>query len=442
MITYLYQLSAVKTILRLAATGMLLTPLVLCHFAQAQITTDRKKRLRLIEDQLYTERWRKNFDVKGHLKKLDNDGNGIVDTVEFNAARDANSFLREFGIEPTKAIKISVAVKQSKDFAINEKKRLRKRFSRLVGPELNRFGTEVPLLGVSSFESSKKPAPKVTSFEQRVTGLKESDFPKETLFEARKILNGYDRDKSGFLEGEEIRRIRWAPPFPFTNDLNSDGRLSLLELTKRLEDRYQAALKKKAQKESQSKGGNRSGRRNYSRGRTAVTTESPSQSKSTRSNAQQSRSAKNGDDKAFTSYVDGLFRKYDSDKDQRLSSKELKKMRRPFKGDTNNDGFISKPEAIAFIRSSKSQSTQNSRKQSASLGGPQQPVTSASNRGTPPGSAGPRNPLGKLDINADGQIQMSEFSSQWDEVTLTQFRDMDSDSDGIISAEEWTKKGK
>ena len=44
------------------------------------------------------------------------------------------------------------------------------------------------------------------------------------------------------------------------------------------------------------------------------------------------------------------------------------------------------------------------------------------------------------DSNGDGQIQLSEFTSQFDRDSVDEFNRIDTDGNGVISVEEWNNK--
>lgn len=43
----------------------------------------------------------------------------------------------------------------------------------------------------------------------------------------------------------------------------------------------------------------------------------------------------------------------------------------------------------------------------------------------------------KLDVNQDGQVQMAEFATKWNQERLTQFQRIDANGDGLIERNEW-----
>ena len=501
--------------------------------AVAQDDKGRSRKSRERDRSIEREKWKQKFDLKDYLGKLDSDKSGVLDSDELKNDR-TRQFLARLGINAEGPVKIDAAVKKAEAAYANKRDAERKKFEDQVTSKLNTFGTQKEVKGIESFGATDDKEPVVASFEQRLTGLKVGDFEEHILADARKLLNGYDRDKSGFLEGDEINRIRWKNPTPAESDLNSDGRISLLEMAKRLQDSSDADEDRLDREERdynrRSRGddrrdrdydrGNRGddrrsrgkGRRNrdydrenrdydredrdYNRGsrgddrrdrdydrgddggdrgygqsnrdynsrrpeasgygrsprsgREDYDESSDERSNQAGSRSESSRAKRDG---AFTNYINGVFDKYDIDGDDQLSLDELKKMRRPLKGDRDADGFLSKTEATDFIKSKQN----NSGKSGASN---DRDRSGGSNRGngkeryTPPKASGSRSggksrgggnshsSLGKMDTNSDGQIQMAEFSSTWDEATLQKFREADVDQDGIISADEWSSRGK
>lgn len=124
-------------------------------------------------------------------------------------------------------------------------------------------------------------------------------------------------------------------------------------------------------------------------------------------------------------------------------------MRRPFKGDADNDGFISKAEANAFVSGkttavSGGKETNTYRKATTDRNGRSKSrgKTSKTPQGARTGGGQPRRSFSDLDASSDGQVQMAEFSSTWDDETLQKFRKIDTNEDGILSAAEWKNHSK
>jgi Ca2+-binding EF-hand superfamily protein len=65
----------------------------------------------------------------------------------------------------------------------------------------------------------------------------EKRFDERVYERAENTMDDRDRNKNGFLEGEELTRNNWDPPIE-QNDLNRDGRISLEEMCYRFQARY------------------------------------------------------------------------------------------------------------------------------------------------------------------------------------------------------------
>ena len=396
------------------------------------------------------EKWRKDFDLKEFLQKLDIDKSNVVEVNELTSGR-TRRFLGDMGVNTENPIRINETVKRVKAKSDKKRENARKDFEDKVRPKLNSFGAEPDAYGVAGFGASENVEPQVASFDERISGMKESDFDEAVLKDAKSIMQTYDRDDSKFLEGDEIRRIRWQSPSPDESDTNSDGRISLFELAKRIQDRTDRKSKDESRndkdrdrdRERRDRENDRGRRYDGNRGSDSSSRSSESSSKGS-SNASETKSDSSSQTSkskadAYQAYVDGLFKKYDRDKDSKLSPEELKKMRRPLKGDYDKDGFITKFEATKYLtdgaekksgKSSRDGSSSPTKRSSNSSGGGSSKSSSSSQRGT----------FSDLDTNGDGQIQMSEFSTQWDEDTLQSFRKSDADQNGILSNEEWKTK--
>jgi len=274
--------------------------------------------------------------------------------------------------------------------------------------------------------------------------MKASDFEPEMLKKADKLLGTFDRDKNGFLDGDEISRLSWKSPPPETSDLNRDGRLSKMELAKRftageattrkirstseLDD-----LRKKSSGASSgksSKGDPRSRRGDYD-----SRAKSGSAVAKAKANAQSAQ--------GYAKYVDRSFKKYDANSDGRLDKKELAKSSLLKKAkDSDGDGFISKQEAIALVSGGKikapSATPSSKEVTSPRPSDPKVSPVASSPSARPSGSRS--SPLSDEDADADGQIQMHEFSDTWTAEKLKEFRDMDKNGDGLLSPTEWRNR--
>ena len=272
------------------------------------------------------------------------------------------------------------------------------------------------------------------------------------LEKADKRLDTFDRDKNGFLDGDEILRLSWKSPPPETSDLNRDGRLSKMELAKRFSEAQESTRKSSSSRKgddsrSMGKGSSReeASRSNYHSRRDEQERERGSKNRrretpKPNSSAVAKAKANAQSTQAYAKYVDRSFKKYDANSDGRLDKEELSVSSLLKKAeDTNRDGFISKQEAIALV------SGGNKNKGPAAAASGQRPTSpKPANRRKVAAAATPaaRKPaaLSDKDADADGQIQMHEFTDNWTAEKLKEFRDKDTNGDGLLSPEEFRSK--
>ena len=125
------------------------------------------------------------------------------------------------------------------------------------------------------------------------------------------------------------------------------------------------------------------------------------------------------------------------DRKELAASSLLKKAK-----DSDKDGFISKQEAIALVSGGKIKAP------TASPGSKKTTPSRPSDRRVPPVATSPSarssgsrsTPLSDKDADADGQIQMHEYSDTWTAEKLKEFRDMDKNGDGLLSPTEWRNR--
>ena len=277
--------------------------------------------------------------------------------------------------------------------------------------------------------------------------------------EAEEDLERYDRNRDGAIDSEELRRGRWSDN-PLVYDANGDGRLNLSELTAR--EAY------RRQQERGSRGGDRgsSGERGSSASSVRGFGGGPSPGSS----------GSSGGDRS-SAMIGMLMQRYDSNGSGVLEKSEWSSFRSdPSSADANRDSKISREELTTWLASrmggggrddgGRGGDSGRSRGGDGDRGG----FTGGgfggfsgggiggggndgyANNSDSESAEGPRSyrfltPAERLpsgvpgwfpasDVNADGQVAMFEFTSNWSQAAVDDFAKFDLDGDGSITADE------
>jgi len=409
-----------KTILGLVA---LLALLVCCEVSVAQKPQEQSR-------------------VEAYLKNKDVNGNGKIEPEEMSER--TKKFVSKMGFDPSKNLSISKIVDKA-DKADRAGKH------RAAGKKL--VALKVPGFGVIDESSEGVKAFSAHSFSFN-SGKVSKTYSESDLRLAARTLSSNDRNRDGVLDASEINRTRWGSPSPLISNLNKDGRLTRNELNERYAAREKSRAEfSKSRSSSAGRGQNKKGDRSKisnSRGRSEESygtrrDDSNSRSSSSKNSSSQFVASKAKVNKAkYLKYSRSLIKNYDKDKDGRLSKAEAKKMRRPLVGaDTNDDGFVSESELVESLIStdngrkngSKSENDDSKSFSSKSEKTSYRSGDSSSNRNSRVSPA-----LSKLDSDGDNQVQMHEFSDTWDEDTVAEFYEKDTNGDGVITAAEWVSR--
>lgn len=218
----------------------------------------------------------------------------------------------------------------------------------------------------------------------------ENKFDQKTIDTVNSMLEKYDKDKNGFLDGYEWAGARWRTP-PEGSDLNKDGKLDRLELAKRVSG-FSAPREEE----------NKDDRGSDGRG--------------------------SGDDQIKKSAKSMMYQ-YDKDKSGYLEKEEW------FKSDLadydkNKDGKISTDELASRIAKFASRSSFGSRSDGEKVDtyrflSPLERLP----KGLPSW-------FNDNDLDEDGQIHMSEYASTWSDSKAEEFTRYDLNGDGFITPNE------
>ena len=257
------------------------------------------------------------------------------------------------------------------------------------------------------------------------------------------VLGKYDRNNDEIIDSEEIKSGRWEDPPANESDTNNDGALSRLELLIRYQDREDRknAGKGGGDRDQNDRGRDDKDRDDRDRGRRdreRSRFDSPSDKGDSRDSSSTSSSDTGSRDvrKGYESYVDGIFKSYDKNKDGFLDTDELSKMRRKPSESTDADGDskISKSELVEayLVKAGKSKGSTKGSSLSES--------SKSKSSSTSSGNAGSRSQLTDKDENGNGQIEMAEFETDWTVEKIDEFNQVDKNRDGVITKAEWDAK--
>ena len=399
---------------------------------------------------------RGSFDPESYFKSLDRNGDEKLDKNELPSR--ALAFLKKRGVDVEEdSIALSSISKQLKpknepDDGNRGQKAQKTR------------NLKVPPFGVPAEKYS------VTPF--GVDGAeKQEEFSESTLKNTQKFLRWFDRDKNGVLDEEEIERGRWGAPPPSESDLNQDGVLSRYELNKRYHLREQEQNKQSESTQSRSSRSRRRGNGTDSNGRSSNSSsgDSSSRSSSRSSSSSSSRSRGSGRTSSTTSsstrssatsvlrgsaryqsHAKSLVKQYDKDKDSRLSKAEWKaKLILHADADQNKDGYVTEEEYADALQAdndkkkSASSSPRTTRTASPRTSTGSRARSASRSKYSSNGKSSRKSGAGdfsKLDKDSDNQVQMHEYSSDWDDKKVKEYYAYDTNRDGVITSAEWKAK--
>jgi hypothetical protein len=391
---------------------------------------------------LQAQRNRDNsVNVRSFLQRLDLNRNNYLDPAETKG--QTQQLLQKYGLDPNRSHKIDTIAELIKNNGRNPKDEAS---GRNADRKVPGFGVESEIVGVPDFSPTGEERMSVAAMRTR--------FGDSVMAQVDRTMQRYDTDKSGILEPNEVARARWRNPSAAESDTNKDGSLTRLELAYRYHGREDAALKGKSRAVANSPTSNRTGatrstsNRSTATSRGSRTTSGSSPSRNSRRSSSASSKSRspgfNSGNDAYDRYAEGLLKNYDKDKDQKLSKAELKEMRRPPQNaDKNRDGFVDKSELVESIM--RKSGVEPDRTAAATDSPAKSESKTPGDRLRRPAAATYNQSdsvFGGKDLNNDGQLQMAEFSDEWDEETINEFEEKDSNNDGVITEKEWRGKSR
>lgn len=357
------------------------------------------------------------------VRQMDTNKNGYIDPAEMKGL--AKKYAQRGGLDINRSNSISKVVQIVQNKGKTSKAKTKTKTEKKV-PD---FSVDPPeRFGVRDFSPSG---------EERMTlDMMKRKFSASVMSQVEQTMKRNDKDKSGILDVNEIARSRWSNPTWQESDTNNDQKLSRVELAYRYQGREDLSKKKasirsstRSPQSASSIRGRSTSKSSTSRSKSVSSLRGYKSSTPRRSSSKTSSKTRRGFNSgsdAYKRYAEGLLKSYDDDKDGRLSKTELKDMNRPpKKADKNRDGYVDKAELIASVQersgvSSDSKATEKLRRRSSKANYNESDSV-----------------FGGKDVNGDRQLQMFEFSQEWDDETVKEFEEKDHNGDGVITEAEW-----
>lgn len=247
--------------------------------------------------------------------------------------------------------------------------------------------------------------------------------------EAQRALSRYDRNKDGILDEEEIRRGRWRPD-PLLTDRNGDGKLTFNELALRY------AVRRAESEEGSDDSGNRS-----------------------RGSSQQGSSSSDDNSDRRERFVAMMFGRYDGNNDNVIEGGEMRRLGgRGDQYDLNDDGKITRKEFAEAMSGRFNRGTDDDnrsrffQRRGGDRNGRDDNSNDSSDNGNRRSGRSPyriRTPSEQLaeleelpewfarhDVDTNGQVEMAEYATAWNEEVVADFSQFDLNGDGIITPNE------
>lgn len=442
----------------------------------------------------------RNFDAMRYVKRADRNEDGVLDQQELGGR--LKDYVTKLGVDTSRPVAIAKVQKALDDKAAKESEEERYR-----NIDANR---KVPKFGESQ---ELLPPPDFSPAEPEEDGKSwEDDYDKSTVESVQAYIRRDDKDKDGVLSTKESERVRrWLGD---TVDADKNGSISAKELAAGMKkrsdregsdrgdrrrgssdrrsserdrgsssrDRGSSSRDRGSSSRDQNESRSREGSRDF-RGRSSSSSKNSSTSKSSSSSKKSTRSMTG----RYSSFVDGMLRKYDEDGDGKLNKDERKKVSgsTPLV-DENGDGMVDRGELLNSIegrakpaaaskstaskrptrrRSSRTSEKEESDTREESRETRSRPSRSRSNSSTEKSITydikgfekitldfekradretylkrqGASRDFLEWDKNADGQITMGEIrrGKKWTNELAQKFKKLDSNDDRVVTITEF-----
>lgn len=316
------------------------------------------------------------------IYRLDDNENGFVEPNEISerARPYFEKFARESGISLTRPNSVRRLEFAARRYFERQGNNDSDRIDATPGGSIRGFDIDAESAVVPGFGLSKLKYP----------------YTLEDAEEAESTFERYDRDDDGFLDRSEADRARWTDSNPFDDDVNGDGLLSRMELIQRY-------ARKRAKDQRQV---NSFTFRSYDEAM------SSNRDSSDRREREREFWRSRGRDRGSRELSYNVIERYDFNKNNTLEPSELAAAGFDAgKADFDRDGKVDRNELGRWL--SEEMDVIGDRLSD------ELPTW-----------------FFERDLNNDRQIQMAEFTDEWDATKTAEFAGYDLNKDGILTVEE------
>jgi subtilisin-like proprotein convertase family protein len=227
-------------------------------------------------------------------------------------------------------------------------------------------------------------------------------YTKNHLKDAQELLSRYDRNRDGVLTFDEIDPSRWRGPTPQECDLDRDGKLTLVELAQRYSRRE--AIDKQAEIIRQFAASQSQAASSTAAATDRRLNEFGSYERGPRGASQADRGSR--------ALAYSIIERFDANKNGTLEPREMASVGIDIaKADYNRDGRVDRNELGDYLFQEMEREGNDMSELLPTW-------------------------FFERDLNDDGQIEMAEFTDQWDADKAAEFAMYDSNGDGIITPDE------
>jgi len=323
------------------------------------------------------------------VRRLDANNNGYIEPSELSDRSRAffDRFARDAGIDLNRTNSVARLEEAARRY-----------FERRNRDASSVTATPQPTSTIQGFE------PEAGRFVVPEFGSPQVRYPytQDHLNSAQELLSRYDRNRDGVLTFDEIDSSRWRGPSPQDCDLDRDGKLTLAELAQRYSrreavEKQEEIIRRFAASQSQA---------------SVSTSSSTDRRWDDRSSYERGPRGSSQADRGSRALAYSIIERFDSNKNGTLEPREMASVGIDIaKADYNRDGRVDRNELADYLFQEMEREGNNLSELLPTW-------------------------FFERDLNDDGQIEMAEFTDQWDAEKADEFAMYDTNGDGIITPDE------